>query len=326
MLFALYISTLSGVIISGLVAATENFSPQLLVFLYTISIVILATGGNFIPITRSCIASLETQSLRSSIGYTTTMIGFACITVNILSFIFSPLQILVTTLLGQLICIIMIIKYYNQQEYIDRNQKIIVVIKDSYKHLLKIIILTAGLNLILTYLFTNTVFYNIYVEDGDNAFPAYKQLAGISMGIAYFLGVLTQFIFNPSDIKSIKFGLILSTVSVVILVCLKNTFFLRLYDSIESFIHLKIQDIAQFCFAFGFGYFIPSIFSLLSKNITKKHYGWLFGLIDATDTASLLLSSIIIYSFSKNITTFNILNITFFICTIVIIFKLFTKK
>lgn len=321
LLFASYIVMLSGILIVGLIAATESFSQQMLIFLSAIPIILLAVGGNFIPIARSCIASLEIKSFRSSIGYTTAMVGFGCITVDMLSFIFLPLQIMVITLLMQFICTIMTIKYYNRREYIDRDRKIIVVIKESYKHLLKIVILTGGLSLVLTYLVTNTVFYNIYIEDDINAFPAYRKLVAISMGIAYFLGVLTQFIINPSDTKSIKFGLILSTLSIVMLLCFNNSFVLRLYVSIESLIHLKVKDILQFCFAFGFGYFVPSIFSLISKNINKKHYGWLFGLIDATDTASLLLSSVVIYLFSKtsiNEITLNILNVIVLVFAVVI--------
>ena len=109
--------------------------------------------------------------------------------------------------------------------------------------------------------------------------------------------------------------MILSCTASLIILGLKFSFIERLAIPVESFISLKITDILQFVFAFGFGYFVPSIFSLISKKTSKHHYSWVFGLLDAT-TAALLLSSAFIYFIS--IEAIN--NVTFFVLNVIILF------
>lgn len=315
LLISSYIVMLSGILVSGIMSTTDYVLHETQLLLSIIPLLLLGVGGNFIAIVRGCVASLGTENLRSAIGYTTSMIGFGWIAVNMMSLVLSPLQLIIITLLMQFTCTVIIIKYYNQKDKVMGNKKPIVIIKNSYYSIIRTILFAAGLWFVLIYCFTEIVFYNIYIENESNVRFLYKKLTGISMGIAYFFGILTQFIINPSDTKSIKFGMILSCTASLIILGLKFSFIERLAIPVESFISLKITDILQFVFAFGFGYFVPSIFSLISKKTSKHHYSWVFGLLDAT-TAALLLSSAFIYFIS--IEAIN--NVTFFVLNVIILF------
>lgn len=211
-----------------------------------------------------------------------------------MSYTFTPLQSIVIALLAHATCTTLIIKYYKQKKIIMAKQSPISIIKNSYTNL-NSLLCNGVVAFILIYCLTTIVFYNMFAEYFLNINPIYKKFAVVSIISAYFMGIITQFIINPSDTQSIKFGITLSCISIIAILCLQSTFIGRLGSVIESLIKLKLKDILYFSCSFGFSYFVPSIFSAMSQKISRNHYSWLFGLFHAVDILVLFITSTFIY-------------------------------
>lgn len=97
-------------------------------------------------------------------------------------------------------------------------------------------------------------------------------------------------IVNPSSKNSIKFGVLFSFFCLLFLL-IDNYLFPESKFILEEIYALRINGIVQFFFALGFGFFVPSLFALMSNHVHPHHFGRLFGAVDSTDTAGLYLSS-----------------------------------
>lgn len=287
----------SLIVIFGLLAFKTMVTtkmPNYWPFLAVPPILLLGIAGNAIPIARGCLASLKLHDFRSSIGFTSVFIGFGWVSVNLLSLIVSTIWVVAIVCLLQLIIVITILTIYNENEApVAPNKPVLTAMLDSYKWCWHMLFIVGGSSAIIAYLLSETSFYQMYLLDELQSTG--KKVVGILMGFAYFTGVVSQWVVYPSDKKAVTVGVIWSFVSVVAyaLFHMVSTSYWNMYWSDEA--KNIINGVVQCSFAFGFGFFVPALFSLMSKRLHPEHTGRLYGAIDTTDTMALGGSSLILF-------------------------------
>jgi len=291
----------------------------------------LGVAGNSIPIARAGIADLKIHDFRTAMGWSTIFIGFGWGTAVILGFILSPLNVIISALLIQLTTIFLISKYFQDAEdysiHKHRKKQYFRVIFKSYKWFGSMFMVTGGAAAIFAYLFAETSFYQIYSLDEEGTIALSTQVIGLLMAVGYAFGVIIQWIIYFSDKKGIKYGIGISSITLIIFLAFK------VLVDYPSHIFLKenadlIEGILDFLFSFGFGFTIPSLFSLMSKKLETHHFGKLFGAIDSTDTCALSLSFFVLYlKTSLNIEKLSIylVSLLFFLVS-VIFYLIFIKR
>ena len=287
---------LSAVIWLFSVDMFKKLSPNLwpsITSLISIFPVCLLLGllGNVIPIARGCLAALKLHDFQAAIGLTTSAIGLGWITVDFLTLALGPVGTLFFSIALQTVVIICIKVLYLFKEDQSSHKK--AIIRKSYKWLLTMLFVTGGAAALVAYLLTEATFYQIYTLDELPTNPIGKKIIGSLMGIGYSVGVLMLWIVKPSSKNSIKFGLSFSIFCLLFLI-FTNYLFSENRLRLEAIYSLRINGIAQFCFALGFGFFVPALFALMSNHIHPRHFGRLFGAVDSTDTAALYFSSFLL--------------------------------
>ncbi len=110
------------------------------------------------------------------------------------------------------------------------------------------------------------------------------------MGLSYYVGALTLCLLqnkNFTDAQCLKIGAILTLSSLILPISLYLLIKETLYGLFIPF------------FSFGFALFTPSLFSMLSKVKRLDEQGKIYGLLDLTDTVSVLISTKLIKNFNK---------------------------
>lgn len=291
---------------------------------------LLGTMGNFIPIARGGIADIKIHNFRAAIGISTALIGLGWITAVGLEIIFSSWGILMLAALLQISAILAIKNIFNDPEDRAIAQKEITIsgyrtVISSYRWFYKMFFISGGTAAFLAYFFSESTFYPIYSlnEEGVTSFAS--KLTGASMGLGYGLGVLLQWKSHCLDKTSIKFGIFVSFFSLISLLIYKYFIEVGLFIYIK---HYLIEGIFDFLLAFGFGFFVPSLFNLLASKIDAHHAGRLFGAIDTTDTFALSLSAFILWREERlkiNETTLYTLLTGLFLISL-ICYRIFIKK
>ncbi|NGX56360.1 MAG: hypothetical protein K1060chlam5_00598 [Candidatus Anoxychlamydiales bacterium] len=264
----------------------------------------LGISGNAIPIARAGIADLKIHDFRTAMGWSTIAIGFGWIAAVLLGLILSFWKVLFTIIFLQLLILYIIKKkFIDSKDNIRKTskdfKKIFNVISNSYKWFGSMFLTAGGSAAILAYLLSETTFYQIFSSNEIELQSLSIKIAGVLMAVGYALGVLIQWIMSFSDKKGIKYGIIISLISLFILFAFNNLYgkFDFFYFSLKNSITLK--GFFEFFFAFGNGFFVPSLFSLMSKKLKVNHFGKLFGAIDSTDTLALGFSFFTFYLKNK---------------------------
>jgi MFS family permease len=256
--------------------------------------IFLGISGNTIPIARAAIADLKIHDFRTAIGWSTTFIGFGWITSIMLGLILPPVGVLMFAILLQT-SIVFIVKYYffdlrDSDEVIKHKHNWMNTIFSSYKWFISMFLVSGGAAALFAYLCTETTFYQIYSINEEGEVNLGDKVTGLLMAFGYAFGVIAQWIIYCSDKKGIKFGITFSFLSLSILFIFKFLLSRELvYLSFNT--SYLIEGILNFLFALGFGFFVPSLFSLMATKINAHHAGRLFGAIDITDTLALGISS-----------------------------------
>ncbi len=266
----------------------------------------LGVTGNVIPIARAGLADLRTHDFRIVLGWSTVSIGFGWISPIIFGFMFKNLGVIILSLLIQIIATILIIIYFQDYEdyTINSNFKpsIIKSIKKSYKWFISMFSVIGGALGIFAYIFAETTFYQIYsfdvvgsTEDVDNT-----KVVGIIMAFGYAFGVLMQWIIVKSDKKILKIGALFSLLMLISLVFFKYLpIFSIFYSDYTDYMKDKIEGVLTFLIATGYGFTVPALFSIMSKNTKVHHYGKLFGAIDSVDTFALGITFFTLFFINK---------------------------
>ncbi|NGX32589.1 MAG: hypothetical protein K1060chlam4_00638 [Candidatus Anoxychlamydiales bacterium] len=259
---------------------------------------LLGATGNAIPIARAAIADLKIHDFRTAMGWATTIIGFGWITAVILGFILPPLGILISVILLQLTIIFLIKNYFQDTEdnTIKKYSKkpFFNVITSSYGWFGSMFLAAGGASAIFAYLFAETTFYQIYSLNEVSGANLTTKVVGILMAIGYAFGVIMQWIIYFSDKKGIKYGIAISLIMLINILIFKNFIEYNVSVFFTKNSHI-IEGVLDFLFAFGFGFSIPALFSLMSKRLEIHHFGKLFGVIDSIDTLALGLSFFILF-------------------------------
>jgi hypothetical protein len=263
-------------------------SLSLLIFIIPVCL-LLGLSGNVIPIARGCLASLKLHDFQAAIGLTTSAIGLGWITADFLTLAIGSNGVLFFSIFLQLtviICIKFLCFFEGDQLTHEKNQTH-GILRKSYLWTFSMLLVTGGSAALGAYLETEITFYQVYNLDELPSATLGKKIIGSLMGIGYSIGVATQWIANTSKKNSIKFGVCFSLFCLLILFCVSCFFF----DMDHKNIYLtRVNGLLQFFFAFGFGFFVPALFALMSNHVHPRHIGRLFGAIDSTDTAALYLS------------------------------------
>ena len=262
-----------------------------------VAVFLLGVAGNAIPIARAGIADLKIHDFRTAMGWSTTFIGFGWVSAVILSLIFPPFGVLTTAILLQIIAVVFV-KYFFvdiEDAQIETAKKIgsVKASLSSFQWTVSMFFVSGGAAALLAYLFTETAFYQIYSLNEEGIVTLSAKVIGLSMAFGYAFGVIVQWILPFSDRSGIKIGIAISLISLLLLVLCKWVFDRGAIFPAEN--TAVVRGMLDFFFAFGFGFSVPSLFSLMSTKIDARHTGRLFGAIDTVDTLALGLSSFALY-------------------------------
>ena len=164
--------------------------------------------------------------------------------------------------------------------------------KSLWKNFLKCARFRMGL--LGVFLPLETSFYSTHALGVDLALAGF-EIVTVLMIIGYLFGIVVlKYCKNQADEALIKVGYKISITS-----------FLPMFVLIPvlSSDHLRWVITACYCvYSFGIAFIVPSLFSALSKDREPHEQGKIYGLIDSTDTVSLLIALIagFIYSYLKN--------------------------
>lgn len=141
---------------------------------------------------------------------------------------------------------------------------------------------------LLGYFFAEVAFYQIFIRGEGHLDDSEVRLMIYTWVFGYCIGVFLQKIFIRRNEKlGVLVGSIFSLVTMVLLTIF--AFF--------DFKNLYAITMINMLFSCGFGFFIPCLFSMISKKYGFHLQGKLYGLIDAVDSLAIIIAVSII-SFS----------------------------
>lgn len=254
---------------------------------------LFGVAGNLIPIAYGSLSALKVHDFRTAVGASSACIGFGWAIAAILDTFIPVWAALTLTIILQALSVFVIKYYFYSQENLENptQNRDITAVLSSYRWLFFMISVTGGLAALGAYFFSETTFYSIYSlgEDGGSKTVIDKML-GLYMSFGYAVGVYSLWKTRCSDRNGIKTGVIISLISLVL-------FMLYKFVLEDDFVVFKKFHLIEGCFkfflAFGFGCFVPSLFSSMSSKTESRHAGRLFGVIDTTDTFALVSSTFI---------------------------------
>lgn len=263
----------------------------------------LGLAGNLIPIARGGLVDLKVHNFRTAVGLSTVLIGFGWITVVLMSLAMPSAVVLTLCVALQATTLILLKRCLSEPLHIQAPLRVpswtllsirhnIKTIVSSYRWTLSMFLVAGGASALLAYLFSESAFYPIYSlkEEGTPSFNS--KIIGTSMALGYAAGVAMLWLSRCSDRMGIRIGVPISLVFIIAVYLLK-LFFAQDVMFFERFVFLEMA--LDFVIALGFGFSVPSLFSIMSSNIRDQHAGKLFGAIDTTDTVALGISSYVLY-------------------------------
>jgi hypothetical protein len=293
-LLAVILFFISYLLVKMSFISTSEFSFSLLTALPICFF--LGVAGNVIPIARAGLTDLKIHDFRIAMGWSTTFIGFGWIFPILLGLIFSPAGVVISLILFLLISIFLTKKHFFDQEdlNIHKSLQFKKIIKNSYLWFISMFSITGGASALFAYLFSEISFYQVYLLTAEGIRENETQVVGLIMAFGYAFGIIMQWIIYNSDENGVKFGSLFSFINLFILFFIKisTTYF---YFIIPIKTYFIIEGLFNFLFSFGFGFLIPSLFSLMARKIRPHHAGRLFGAIDIMDTFALNGSAFILF-------------------------------
>lgn len=168
---------------------------------------------------------------------------------------------------------------------------------------------------LLSFLFSEISFYQILFR--IEVFNYYYCLIPVplSIGIGYTLGTIFLKFTRASDETVTVIGLIASIVSLALITLISI---------------LKIQNTLNFTifyaiYSFGYAFFTPAIFSIISPKGHPHLQGKIYGILESIDSFASLLTFIFIFSLKK-LSCINLLIFSLIMILISAIFLLFVLK
>ena len=255
--------------------------------------------GNVLPIARSELASTNLSNFRFSMGLSTCFIAFGYLFLYLSELFFNRATIvkglLILSITFSLLILLRKIFFNKKEEKLPlkiKSEPFSKKIRKEFQELWKDFLSCPNFNAaILAYLFWEISFYVIFILDVDMRMQYFKTLSPF-MIIGYLIGVFSLIIFRKKgsnlDRKLIIIGYYLSLISVSLMVTC-----LSFGEKISWTQHFWIVNFFYFIYSFGFGWMVPCLFSLVSKNKGIHKQGKIYGLIDSVDTIAFAVAALI---------------------------------
>ena len=289
---------------------------------------IMGIAGNVVPIARAAIADLKIHNFRTAIGWSTIFIGFGWITPVFLRLIMPASGVLLIAALFQGTIIVLIWRFFSgSNKYLQFPRRVknkvdyIKTAITSYKWICKLLIVPGAVAAIFAYMFSETAFFQIYFTDESHILNLGTRLSGVILAFGYAFGVVIQWIVYCSDRSGIKFGTRFSFISLIVICMFAYYFKDSNFNCSANNNACLIEGVLNFMFSFGFGFFVPSLFTLVSKKFSPADNGKLFGVIDTAETLALNISSF--SSFLRQFFGVAFVSFSFFIVFVYIISFIF---
>lgn len=267
--------------------------------------------GNITPIARAALADTELRdNFRLSVGLSTIAIAVGWVLMAFAAYYMQPFIgcILVTVLCFACNFFVRYIKDPKDKPFYEpfsiRNE--LSVITSLFKHPE----IYWGLG---GYFIAEVAFYQIFARGKGQVHDPQVRFIVTTWVAGYILGaVLQHFIFRARKEKAgIMWGSCISIAAMLFLIIF-TTF------DVENRILLALANAS---FAFGFGFFIPCVFSIVSQRYKPHLQGKIYGLIDSIDSLALVIAVWINHMPSKfSLTT---LMTTSLILTVIALFCFF---
>lgn len=244
--------------------------------------------GNITPIARAGLNDTRLKNnFRLSIGLSTVAIALGWVlTMFTAYYLPSFLACLIVTFLCVFsIFIAFLIK--DSADYIGKDHRFSI-----RKEILSIYSLIRHKSMawcLLGYFFAEVAFYQIFIKGEGHLDDSGVRLMIYTWVFGYCLGVLLQKIFIRSNENlGVIIGSIFSLTTMILLTIFE----------VFNFRNLFAITVTNTLFSCGFGFFIPCLFSMVSKKYGLHLQGKFYGLIDAVDSLAIIIAVSII-SFSN---------------------------
>lgn len=261
-------------------------------YFWMISITVLLYGllGNVTPISRAALVDTHLKNdFRLSVGLSTVAIALGWVLMMYAAYFFAPFTVclIVTSLcLLSIGLTFFLIDKADLDEY-SGPKKLVKAIKKDLLVLASLLRHSWVSWAMLGYLIAETAFYQVFARGKAQIDNPDVRFVITTWVIGYCAGVFLEKIIlrNGSEKTGMVLGALISIASMVALIfitvgkCKAPVFLI----STNTF------------FALGFGFFIPCLFSLISKKHGVHVQGKIYGLIDSVDSLALGIAILIIY-------------------------------
>ena len=291
-----------------LIAFCVTFVSLILLFFHVkffyifllLAALIKGIGGNIIPIARASLADTVKHNFRFAIGLSTSAIAIGFIFTTILGNRLSNLYLNILLVISLVVLFLFGFKIFYDKSDKDRKDKpatlwegakreIYTIYNDFLKNKL---FLMSG----LSYYFWELSFYIVFIGDVDMENSFFKHYS-LAMCLGYLSGVVLLRFIRKSDPHVLRWGYNISISSIVLV-------FISYFVGIKV-IALYLPIISYFFYSLGFGFFVPCLFSMVSKTRALHEQGKIYGLIDAFDGAAFTTAILLdVYLKSFKITIF----------------------
>lgn len=258
--------------------------------LLLLAAVLFGVAGNLIPISRAGLLDLifSHHNFRFYIGLSTVSIALGYCFSAILFRILPSFVILLLIIAGLITGIFIAYFYFvdikdtqtsKHKGEFSLSQEIYSLWNDFLKKPIFFL-------LFLTYFFLEVAFYEMFF-DYTGTTPESFLYSVILMCLGYIVGAFVIKTSTKSDEIWVKRGLFCSFLALALFTCIP----------IDRLVLLRLTFFVLF--AAGYGLSIPCLFSLLSKQEALHSQGRIYGLVDSFDAGALLITYLIIGSFTK---------------------------
>ena len=298
LLFALASLLLSGTLISYFNAFGGNWIA------YT-ALACKGIGGNVTPIALASLATIVSPK-KFTISLAVAICAYSLGSwVPIYLRSFEDLALSATAL--TLACILIAVKWFKETEFDDFKLKnnnlnlkhFFTFAWKDWKLIALFCALTPVILVISGFVFSEISFYQILLRGEVLNVNEFYSNISLKFGLSYYVGTGILCILkskNVPDIKCLKLGITIALLSII-------TASILAYIPVAD---LFSQNLMLCTTSIGFSLLTPSLFSMLSKIRKLDEQGKIYGLLDSTDTLSILVVTKYIKS-SKSVTYNHIL-------------------
>lgn len=289
---------------------------------YFIALTIILYGllGNVTPIARAALIDTEFKDdFRLSVGLSTVAIALGWVSMMYASYYLTPFVICLFLTVLCFLCglLSLLVKDKADLEPYIGPHSLFKSLIDEMKHLgslLKDSWVRWGLG---GYLTAEVAFYQIFARGEAEVNNPNVRFIIVTWVLGYCAGVLLQNWLIPKnkDKEGMISGVTISAISMMVLIVI----------TLFNYPNIYLKASTNILFALGFGFFVPCLFSMVSKKYGIHLQGKIYGLIDADDSLALMIAVGVIY-FSKEIRTSYTLLISFFLTLITLYLFILTIR